>query len=145
MKKILLIACLLPAFCLPAVVEAEEVDLAPLLGTWVNPEYNPTRQAPKFVIKADGTIEEYQTTSATTPSYLFSYTFEEAWQDEEGATWYKMVAVKIQTRENYFWYLLIRISPDGSSYEEDCIGNNVRKFAPRIDPESYFYKILYRQ
>jgi len=145
MKKAMILSWLLLAFCLPVAAEAEEVDLAPLLGTWANPEYNSTRQAPKFVIKADGISEEYQTTSATTPCYLFSYTIEEAWQDEEGATWYKMVAVKIQTRENYFWYLLIRISPDGSSYEEDYIGSNVREFPAGLDPESYFYKILYRE
>jgi hypothetical protein len=145
MKKIMFISWLLLAFCLPAAAEAEEADLAPLLGTWVNPEYNPTRKPPKFVFKADGTGEEYPTTYATTPCLLFSYTIEEAWGDADGATWYKILAIKLQTQKNRFWHLLVRIGPDGTTYEEDHLGTNRSEYPDALDPESYFYKILYRQ
>jgi hypothetical protein len=142
MKKLLLIACLLAALWLPAAAEA---DLTPLVGTWVNPAYNPTRQPPKFVYKPDGTGEEYPTTDAATPSMLFSFTVEESWRDAEGATWYKIFALKLQTQQERFWHLLIRISPDGTTYEEDHLGVNKGEYPDALDPERYFYKILYRQ
>ena len=145
MKRILVISCILLATCLPAAAEAEEVDLAPLLGTWVNPEYNPTRKSPKFVYRADQTLEGYSTTTATVPYNVYTYTVEEAWRDAEGAHWYKLVATKTQTLEERFWYLLIRIGPDGSIYEEDYIRGNLKEFVTALDPESYFYKILYRE
>jgi len=144
MKKAMILSCLLLAFCLPAVVEAEEVDLAPLLGTWTNPEYNPVRRTPKIVFQADGTGASYQTTHAEVPSRTWTYTVEEAWQDAEGARWYKIVAVKTQTLEERFWYLLVRIAPDGSTYEEDFLRVNLREFADALNPGSYFYKIYYR-
>ena len=140
MKKLSIIALLLLAMILPA---AADTDLAPLIGTWVNPEYNPTRKTPKFVYKADGTGESYATTSAEEPSYVWTYRVEEAWQDAEGARWYKIVATKIETQEDRFWYLLIRISPDGTTYEEDLIRVNLREFPTELNPKSYFYKILY--
>jgi hypothetical protein len=70
---------------------------------------------------------------------------ENAWQDAEGAHWYKVIATKIETQEDRFWYLLIRISPDGTTYEEDCLRGNLREFATEINPKSYFYNILYRE
>jgi len=82
---------------------------------------------------------------ATKPYNVYTYTVEEAWQDAEGAYWYNIVAVKIQTQENRFWYLLIRISPDGTTYEEDCIRADHREFPTEINPKSYFYNILYRE
>ena len=142
MRKLITISCLLLSIAWPA---AAETDLSPLLGTWVNPEYNPLRKPPMFVYKTDGTVEEYSTTYATEPSMVFTYTVEEAWQDAEGAHWYNIVATKIQTLETRFWYLLIRISPDGTTYEEDYIRGNLREFATEINPKSYFYKILYRE
>ena len=39
MKKLFFISLLLVAMIFPA---AADTDLAPLIGTWVNPEYNPT-------------------------------------------------------------------------------------------------------
>ena len=141
MKKLVVITLLL-AVILPA---AADTDLSPLLGTWVNPEYNPTRKPPKFVYIADGTIEEYATTTASEPSYRFTYKVEEAWQDAEGTHWYNIVATKIETQENRFWYLLIRISADESTYEEDYIRSDLQEFATEINPKSYFYKILYRE
>ena len=92
---------------------------------------------------ATGTVEEYATTHAKKPSSVFTYTVEEAWQDPKGAYWYKIVATKIQTLELRFYYLLIRISPDGTTYEEDYIRGNLREFPAEINPKSYFYKILY--
>jgi len=142
MKKLFVISLLLLAMILPA---AADTDLSPLVGTWVNPEYNPTRKTPKFVYKTDGIVEEYATTYTTEPSYVITYTVEEAWQDAEGAYWYKVIATKIETQENRFWYLLIRISPDGTTYEEDYIRGNLREFATELNTKSYFYKILYRE
>lgn len=98
-----------------------------------------------FVYKADGIVEEYTLTYATKPSVAFTYTVENAWQDAEGAHWYKVIATKIETQEDRFWYLLIRISPDGTTYEEDCLRGNLREFATEINPKSYFYNILYRE
>lgn len=142
MKKLFVIAVLLLAILLPA---AADTDLSPLLGPWVNPEYNPTRKTPKFVYTAAGTVEEYATTYAKEPTSVFTYTVEEAWRDPEDAYWYKIVATKIQTHESRFYYLLIRISPDGTTYEEDYIRGNLREFPTEINPKSYFYKILYRE
>ena len=142
MRKLITISCLLLVIALPA---AADTDLSPLLGTWANPEYNPTRHAPKFTYKPDGTVEDYATTYAKEPTSVFSFTVEEAWRDAEGAHWYKIVATKIQTLETRFYYLLIRISPDGATYEEDYIRGNLREFPTEINPKSYFYKILYRE
>ena len=141
MKKFLVIAVLL-SITLPV---AADTDLAPLLGTWVNSEYNPTRKGPKAVFLADGTGESYATTYAEVPSRVWTYNVEEGWQDAEGAYWYKIVAVKIQTLEDRFWYLLVRISPDGTTYEEDYIRVNHREFATELKPNSYFYKIWNRE
>jgi len=142
MKKLFVISLLLLAMILPA---SADTGFSPLVGTWVNPEYNPTRKGPKAVYLADGTGESYPTTYAAEPSMVWTYTVEDAWLDVEGAHWYKIVAVKIQTLENRFWYLLIRISPDGTTYEEDCIRGNLREFATELNTKSYFYKILYRE
>ena len=142
MKKLICISLLLLAVILAAGADA---DLTPLIGTWVNTEYNPTRKIPKIVYKADGTGEEYATTYASEPSYRFTYTVEEAWQDAEGVHWYKVIATKIETQENRFWYLLVRISPDGTTYEEDCLRMNHREFATELNPNSYFYKIRNRE
>ena len=94
---------------------------------------------------SEGIGEIYGTTYAKEPTYVFTYTVEEAWQDAGGAHWYKIVAVKIQTLEDRFWYLLIRVSPDGTTYEEDCTRKNFREFATELNPKSYNYKILYRE
>jgi hypothetical protein len=142
MKKLFVISLLLLATMLPL---AAETDTSLLIGTWVNPEYDATRKVPKFVFTADGEIEEFATTYAKEPTTFFTYTVEEAWQDAECVHWYKIVAVKIQTQEDRFWYLLIRISPDQTTYEEDYLRGNLREFATEINPKSYFYKILYRE
>ena len=49
MKKLICISLLLLAVILAAGADA---DLTPLIGTWVNTEYNPTRKIPKIVYKA---------------------------------------------------------------------------------------------
>ncbi len=127
-----------------AMLSAEEVST--LVGTWINPEYNATHKTPKFVYSPDGrTIEAYATTYAKRLSKLYSYTVEETWQDSDGAQWYKVIATRIQTVENRFVYLLIRISPDGLTYEEDLIRGNLREFAEELNPESYFYKKFERE
>jgi hypothetical protein len=142
MKKFFVISLLLLAVIFQA---ATDTDLTPLLGTWINPEYNPTRKTPKIVYRADGIGESYATTYAKKSTYVWTYTVEESWQDADGEHWYKIAATKIQTLETKFWYLLIRISPDGTSYEEDCIRSNLREFPAKLNPKSYFYKILYRE
>jgi len=142
MKKFFVISLLLLAVIVSA---AADTDLESLIGTWVNPEYNPTRKTPKIMYKADGIGESYATTYAEDPSYVWTYTVEETWQDAEGAKWYKIVAKKIQTREDRFWYLLIRINPDGTTCEEDFIRVNHREFATELNPNSYFYKIWNRE
>ncbi len=91
--------------------------------------------------KSDGTIEGYATTYATEPTYVYTCTVEEAWKDQEGVHWYKLVA----TLDWRFYYLLIRISPDGMTYEEDQIREHLREFPSVIDPESYFYATYYRE
>jgi len=142
MKKIVVISLLLLAMIFPV---AADTDLAPLIGTWVNPEYNSTEESPKSVYTADGIGETYGTTYAEVPFRVLTYKVEEGWRDTEGSYWYKIVAVKIQTLEDRFWYLLVRVSPDGKTYEEDYIRGNLREFATEINPKSYFYKILYRE
>jgi hypothetical protein len=142
MKTRIVISLLLLAVILTA---AADTDLSPLIGTWVNPEYNPTRKTPKLVYMADGVGESYSTTYAEVPSRVWTYKVEEGWQDAEGAYWYKIVAVKIQTLEDRFWYLLVRVSPDGTTCEEDYIRLNHREFATELNPKSYFYKIWHRE
>ena len=142
MKKLFVIALLLLVMAVSAVPEE---DLSPLLGTYANPEYNPTEETPKLVYTADGIGESYATTYAKEPTNVWTYTVEEAWQDAEGAYWYKIVATRIQTLQTLFLYLLVRISPDGTTYEEDCIRKNLREFPTEINPKSYFYRILYRE
>jgi hypothetical protein len=141
MKKLSIVALLLLAVIVSA---AADKDLSPLIGTWVNQEYDGTRNPPKFVYKADGIVEEYGTSYAKEPSILWKFTVEEAWQDSEGVHWYKVIATQIQTRNERIAYLLIRISPDGKTYEEDYIRLNHREFSTELNPRSYFYKILYR-
>jgi len=141
-KKLFVISLLLLAMVLPA---AADTDLAPLIGTWVNPEYNPKRQDSKSVFLADGTGEDYATTYAAEPSMVWTYTVEEAWQDAGGAYWYKAILTKIQTQQDRYYYLLIRISPDQTTYEREYIRGNLREFPTEINPRSYFYKILYRE
>ena len=140
MKKRIVISLLLLAVIFPA---AADTDLSPLLGTWANPEYNPTRKPPKFVWRPNGTIEEYATITASEPSIRFTYTVEEAWRDAEGAHWYRVIVTQIQTRNERISYLLVRISPDGMTYEEDFIRVNHQEFPTELNPKSYFYKILY--
>jgi hypothetical protein len=142
MKKLVVIALLQLAVILPT---AADTDLTPLLGTWVNPEYNPTEESPKLVYRADGIGETYGTTYAEVPSRVWTYKVEEGWRDTEGSYWYKIVAVKIQTLEDRFWYLLVRVSPDRKTYEEDYIRGDLREFATEINTKSCFYKILYRE
>jgi hypothetical protein len=142
MKKLFVISLLLLAMIFPA---AADTDLAPLIGTWVNSEYDATRKTPKIVYKADGTGGSYATTYAEEPSYVWTYTVEETWQDVEGARWYKILAVKIQTLEDRFWYLLVRVSPDGTTCEEDFIRVNHREFTTELNPNSYFYKVWNRE
>lgn len=142
MKKLFVISLLLLAVIVSA---AADTDLSPLIGTWANPEYNPTRQGPKTVFLADGIGESYATTYAVEPSFVWTYAVEEAWQDAEGASWYKVIETKIQTLEDRFWYILIRISPDQTTYERDYIRGNLREFPTEINPKSYFYRIFYRE
>ena len=143
MKKLFVISLLLLAMVFPA---AADTDLSPLPGTWINPEYDATRKVPKFVIKADGEIEEYATTYATEPTTFLTYTVEETWQDAGGAYWYKMVAtLRSADARSRVAYLLVRISPDGTTYEEDYIRVNHQEFPTEINPRSYFYKIFHRE
>ena len=125
---------------------AADVDLSPLLGAWVNPEYGGTRKVPKFVYLADGILESYGATYAAEPSMVWTYTIEEAWQDSEGAYWYKNVAtLRSADSRLRVLYRLVWISPDGTTYEDDCIRVNHQEFPTEINPKSYFYKILYRE
>ena len=50
MKKLIIIPLLLAVI----ISAAADTDLSPLLGSWANPEYNPTRKTPRFVYMADG-------------------------------------------------------------------------------------------
>ena len=129
---------MLLAIVLPA---AAQMDYSLLLGTWVNPQYDTERQVSRWVWKSDGTLEEYYTTYATEPLYVFTFTVEEEWKDLEGVHWYKVVA----TLDWRFYYLLIRISPDGMTYEEDLKRYHLREFTSVIDPESYFYATYKRE
>jgi len=138
MRKLLVISWVLLATILPVTAET---DISPLLGTWVNPQYDAERQAPWFVYKPDGTLEGYATTYAAEPTHVYTYTVEEEWKDPEGVYWYKLVA----TLDWRFYYLLIRISPDGMTYEEDQIRENLREFPSVINPKSYFYATYYRE
>jgi hypothetical protein len=144
MKRLSIISLLLLAVILPA---AAETDTSLLIGTWVNPEYNPVRRSPKVVFKADGIGESYATTYAAEPSFVWTYTVEEAWQDAGGAYWFKKNVATLRSADSRsrVFYLLVRISPDRTTYEEDYIRENLREFATEINPRSYFYKILYRE
>jgi len=143
MKRLSIIAVLLLAVILPA---AAQTDTSLLIGTWVNPEHDGTWKVPKFVYRSNGTGEEYASTYAAEPTTFFTCTVEETWQDAGGAYWYKNVATlrSADSRSRVF-YLLVRISPDGTTYEEDYIRGNHQEFPTEINPRSYFYKILYRE
>jgi hypothetical protein len=80
MKKLCIIALLLLVVIFQA---AADTDLTPLLGAWVNPEYNSKEETPKIVYMADGIGESYGTTYAEKPTYVWTYTVEEARQDAE--------------------------------------------------------------
>jgi len=144
MKRLSIISLLLLAVILPA---AAETDTSLLIGTWVNPEHDGTWKVPKFVYRSNGTGEEYASTYATEPTTFFTWTVEETWQDAGGAYWFKKNVATLRSADSRsrVFYLLVRISPDRTTYEEDYIRENLREFATEINPRSYFYKILYRE
>ncbi len=142
MKKLLAISWVLLAIVLPVAAETNLSLL--LLGTWVNPQYDTERQYSRFEYKSDGTYSLYPTTYATKPGNVYTFTVEEEWKDFEGVHWYKIVFTVIPLDWRFYCYL-IRISPDGMTYEEDLIRENLREFPSVIDPESYFYAIYKRE
>jgi hypothetical protein len=81
MKKLFVISLLLLVVALSA---APEEDLFPLIGTWVNPEYNSTEGSPKLVYMADEIGESYGTTYAEKPTYVWTYMVEKAWRGADG-------------------------------------------------------------
>ena len=142
MKKLLIMSWVLLAIALPSTAQTDLSLL--LLGTWVNPQYDTERQTPKFEYKPDGMYNSYGATYATKPSNVWTFTVEEEWKDSEGVHWYKIVFQYLPVDWRVYYYL-IRISPDGMTYEEDAIRSHLREFPSVIDPESYFYAIYKRE
>jgi hypothetical protein len=103
----------------PAVIEADD----PLLGTWVNSDYDVRifENIAKIIISADGIKLDYLKISDTGPLSKTILTIEETWTDTDGNRWYKIQALTVEypfpLEEPFKRYILAKVNEAGNIYE----------------------------
>jgi hypothetical protein len=114
-------ALLILTSCATSPAALEEDD--PLFGTWINEEYDQSTRSDlysKIIVYPDGHEFDYKHIGDSEPVWEAWYTVEKAWIDEEENHWYKLQYVGwaypsgVGKEE---WFLMIRISTDGNTYE----------------------------
>jgi len=118
-----------------------------LYGTWVNPEYDGGIYYAKYVIKPDGTWDEYAMSNSNSPVGVGEYTITDKWTDSEGNKWYKNISTffddeSIKNPDTY--YYLCKIDKTGNVHE--MLWSSI-DYPTEFDPDGlrYNYRIHYRQ
>ena len=143
---------LLMIFVAVIVLIASGVKEEELYGTWVNYEYKGS--TPPFfmtIFKSDGTYQDYRLEASawevdvekTEVGWINAgfgpYEIMEKWNDEDGATWYKIEHIAGANEKHFD---LILISDSGNTLEI-MIGR--KGYPEKLDPTDVKYRIYYRQ
>jgi hypothetical protein len=114
----------------------------PIYGTWINEEYEvKVYEDQKLVYYNWGYAEEYHRVSDKNTSNKFTYTLVEKWEDADGNVWYKELD---QTQGGKLWYLIDRISKDGTTLES-AMGYSDFPKESDLNPSTAGYRIYHRQ
>jgi hypothetical protein len=113
--------CLLAAlFAAAAQLSALEPD-DPLLGTWVNAQYEGNAaSSAKFILFPDGRELDYDRLTSPEPEYEGWVTVDETWTDEEGNHWYKTHGsfdAYPYKEPKYNFFSLLKVDSSGTTLE----------------------------
>ena len=113
-------------------------------GTWVNNEYHDMGKWGKKVLNENGISDDYFEVSGSKPSMKAQIIINELWTNNEGNIWFKSNVYD----GGYFEgaeaniFELNKISNSGTVWE---FMFSYHDYPTKIDAETYFYRIYYRQ
>ena len=118
-----------------------EEAMETLSGTWVNEEYDVSGIKGKIVLKRDGTIAEYYKITGITPIVTGVFTIKDAWIDNKGNVWCKIVIDLVVYSDQY---TLIKVTDSGTTWVSSM---STSGFSEKIDPTDIAttYKTYNRQ
>ncbi len=122
-----------------------------LYGTWTNERY--PKSDPYHVQKVVIAADRYELYFGKSDSVKFAnsnWEIEAKWTDSEGNIWYKTFGTHTDGMfDGYRWQEIDKLSKSGTVWERQLNPIAGGDFSPnyyptKIDPESYYYRILYR-
>jgi len=120
----------------------DKISIDPMVGTWINTDYDKIDKWGKFIIKPDFTIEAFDDPARKPLPATFTFTVNESWSDAEGNIYYK-VTIK---RPGYgrITYELWKLHSSQTVFE--WMGGSYAVEHPKeIKPGHASYNIHYRQ
>ena len=81
-------------------------SINPIVGTWINDDYNKVQKYGKFMVNPDYTIDAFNDPTRTNVPDTFTIIVDDSWSDAEGHIYYKVTVKSSWGRATYeLWKL----------------------------------------
>jgi hypothetical protein len=142
MKSIALVLVITLIFTASVSFTEDKISIEPVVGTWINTDYDKIDKWGKFIIKSDFTIEAFDDPARGALPATFTFIVDESWSDAEGNIYYK-VTIK---RPGYgrITYELWKLH-SSQKVLESMAGAFAVEHPKAIKPGHASYNIHYRQ
>ena len=139
-RTLLLMMLLLFAVCFS--FAEDNFSIKPLVGTWVNTDYNnKTHKDGKWIIKSDFTLDAFDDPTRTTVPKTFTIVIDDSWSDAEGNLLYKLTFKRAAWKR--ITYELWRL--DSSQMVLESMWGSTVEHPEEIKVGHSSYSIHYRQ
>ena len=106
MKRIVLIFVLISFLATSVSFAEDKISIDPVVGTWVNKDYDKVQKWGKFIVNPDFTYEGFNDPTRTTVPDTRTIIIDESWSDAEGNIYYKLTVKTSWGRITYeLWKL----------------------------------------
>ena len=142
MKTRMLILMIVLSILVSLSFAEDKTSIDPIIGTWVNTDYDKIFKFGKFIVKPDYAIDAFDDPARTTVPATYTFIVDESWSDAEGNIYYKLTIKRAgYGRITYeLWKL------DSSQTVLEMMGGTYSVEHPKeIKPGHASYSIHYRQ
>jgi hypothetical protein len=141
MKSLTLILLIISFLATSGSFAGDKIAIDPVVGTWVNKDYDKVQKYGKFIVNPDFTVDGFNDPTRTTVPDTFTIIVDESWSDAEGHIYYKLTFKSSWGRNTYeLWKL------DSSQKVLESMAGAYRVEHPKaIKPGHASYNIHYRQ
>jgi hypothetical protein len=141
MKSIALVLVITLIFAASVSFAEDKISIDPVVGTWVNPDYDKISKLGKIIIKPDFTREAFWDPTRKELPETYTFIVDESWSDAEGNIYYKLT---FKTSWGLITYELWKL--DSSQKALESMAGAYRVEHPKaIKPGHASYNIHYRQ